>query len=152
VTSRVLFALAECRDAPQWIVRLNARRVPARSVLIGTGAGLIGIGAAIWSPSGVFAFLVNASGALILFVYMLTAFAQIRVRRRLDASSLRLKVWWFPWSSYATIGGMVAVLLAMAFTPALATQFYVSLAALTLALCAYGITARHRRNAERIRA
>jgi len=28
----------------------------------------------------------------------------------------------------------------------------VSLAALTLALCAYGITARHRRNAERIRA
>jgi len=149
VTSRVLFALAERRDAPQWIVRLNARRVPARSVLIGTGAGLIGIAAAIWSPSGVFAFLVNASGALIVFVYMLTALAQIRVRRRMDPRRLRLKVWWFPWSSYATIGGMVAVLLAMACTPALATQFYVSLAALTLALCAYGMTARHRRNAER---
>jgi hypothetical protein len=44
---------------------------------------------------------------------------------------------------------MVAVLLAMALTPALATQFYVSLAALALALCAYAMTARHRRNAAR---
>jgi GABA permease len=146
VTSRVLFALAERGDAPQWMVKLNARRVPARSVLAGTTAGLVGIAAGTWSPSGVFAFLVNASGALILFVYMLTAFAQIRLRRRMDPAKLRLKVWWFPWSSYATIAGIVAVLLAMAFTKALASQFYVSLAALALALCAYGVTA-HRKNA-----
>jgi GABA permease len=152
ITSRVLFALAESHDAPQWIVKLNARRVPARSVLAGTGAGLIGIGAAIWSPSAVFAFLVNSSGALILFVYMLTVMAQIRVRRRTDASRLRIKVWWFPWSSYATVGGMVAVLLAMACTPALATQFYVSLAALMVALSAYAITAsRRRRHARKLR-
>jgi GABA permease len=144
VTSRVLFTLAERGDAPQWMVKLNARRVPARSVLVGSIAGLIGIAAATWSPSGVFAFLVNASGALILFVYMLTALAQICLRGRADPATLRLKVWWFPWSSYATIAGIVAVLLAMAFTRALASQFYVSLAALAVAICAYGVTA-HRK-------
>jgi L-asparagine transporter-like permease len=145
VTSRVLLALAQRGDAPQWIIQLNARHVPARSVLIGSAAGLIGIGAATLSPSGVFAFLVNASGALILFVYILTALAQIRLRRSMDESALPLKVWGFPWSSYAAVGAMLAVLLAMALTPALSSQFYVSLGALAVAVCAYGLTARGRR-------
>ena len=34
VCSRVLFMLAEHGDAPQWLVKLNARQVPARSVWI----------------------------------------------------------------------------------------------------------------------
>jgi L-asparagine transporter-like permease len=144
VTSRVLFTLAEHRDAPQWMVKLNARHVPARSVLAGTAAGLIGVFAAVWSPGGVFAFLVNASGALILYVYMLTAIAQIRLRRGVDPSTLRLKMWWFPWSSYAAIAGIVAVLLAMALTKSLQSEFYVSLTTLAVSLCAYALTAYQR--------
>jgi HD-like signal output (HDOD) protein len=164
VTSRVLFTLAGHNDAPQWMVKLNARHVPARSVLVGTAAGLIGVFAAVWSPGGVFAFLVNASGALILYVYMLTAIAQIRLRRRAEAHTLggtalggtalggttlavtpaRLKMWWFPWSSYAAIGGIVAVLLAMALTPSLASEFYVSLTTLAVSLAAYALTAYSR--------
>jgi GABA permease len=149
VTSRVLFTLAEHRDAPQWMVKLNPRHVPARSVLAGTAAGLIGIFAATFSPTGVFAFLVNASGALILYVYMLTAIAQIRLRQRIDASTLPLRMWWYPWSSYAAIAGMVAVLLAMAVTPSHASEFWVSLTTLAVALCAYALTAyqRSRRSA-----
>jgi len=144
VTSRVLFTLAENNDAPQWMVKLNARRVPARSVLAGTVAGLIGILAAISSPGGVFAFLVNSAGALILFVYLLTAMAQIRLRRRIDARTLQLRMWWFPWGSYAAIAGMLAVLLAMALTRSLASQFYVSLTTLAVALPAYALTAYRR--------
>jgi L-asparagine transporter-like permease len=144
VTSRVLFTLAEHEDAPQWMVKLNARRVPARSVLAGSVAGLVGIVAAIASPGGVFAFLVNSAGAVILFVYMLTALAQIRLRRRIDARTLQLKMWWFPWGSYLAIAGIVAVLLAMALTESLASQFYLSLTTLAVALCAYALTAYSR--------
>jgi L-asparagine transporter-like permease len=93
----------------------------------------------------VFAFLVNASGALILFVYLLTAMAQIRLRARLDPRHLRLRMWWYPWASYAAIAGMLAVLMAMALTPALASQFYVSVAALALALLAGALHQRIRR-------
>src|SRR5262249_5871535 len=43
VCSRVLFLLAEHNDAPQYLVQLNARRVPTRSVWMGSLAGVIGI-------------------------------------------------------------------------------------------------------------
>ena len=54
-------------------------------------------------------------------------------------------MWWFPWASYAAVAGMLAVLVAMALTRALASQFYVSLGALALALLAYALMARYRR-------
>ncbi|MGL1363020.1 hypothetical protein ACSTKI_00020, partial [Vibrio parahaemolyticus] len=67
--SRVLFLLAEHADAPQWLVQLNERRVPTRSVLMGSVAGVAGVLAASFAQQTVFAFLVNASGALMVFVY-----------------------------------------------------------------------------------
>src|SRR6266849_5139877 len=86
VCSRVLFVLAEHGDAPQWLVQVNARRVPTRSVWMGSIAGVLGILAAITSSQTVFAFLVNASGALVVFIYMIIALAHIRLRRAREAS------------------------------------------------------------------
>src|SRR5205814_6526585 len=110
VCSRVLFVLAEHGDAPQWLVQLNARRVPTRSVWIGSLAGVLGILAAITSPQTVFAFLVNASGALSVFVYIIIAAAHIRLRREREARGVpepALTMWLFPWASYSAILGMV---------------------------------------------
>src|SRR6202012_4157837 len=62
VTSRVLFALAAQGDAPQALVALNRRQVPARAIIAGTifayGAMLTSI---FLSATGVFTWLVNAS-------------------------------------------------------------------------------------------
>jgi GABA permease len=54
-------------------------------------------------------------------------------------------MWFFPWASWLAIAGMLAVLAAMALTPGLASQFYVSVAALAVALMAYGLSAWRRR-------
>src|SRR5437870_2319408 len=108
VCSRVLFVLAEHRDAPQWLVQLNGRRVPTRSVWISSLAGVLGILAATTSPQTVFAFLVNASGALMVFVYMIVAVAHFRLRRERERAGVpapALTMWLFPWASYAAIGG-----------------------------------------------
>ena len=148
VTSRVLFALAAKGDAPAALVKLNRRGVPVRSVLMGSAAGLAGIAAATASPQGVFAFLVNASGALVLFVYLLVAVAQIRLRRaRSDEQqrSLAVQMWWYPGASYVAVAGMTIVLLAMASSPALASQFYVSAITLAIALAAAWLHSRRRR-------
>ena len=51
VSSRVLFILAERGDAPQSLVKLNKRRVPVGSVLIGAVAGFLGIIAATEAPA-----------------------------------------------------------------------------------------------------
>jgi L-asparagine transporter-like permease len=140
VCSRVLFVMAEHGDAPQWLVQLNARRVPVRSVWIGSLAGVLGVLAATLAPDTVFAFLVNASGALMVFVYMMVTVAQIRLRRereRTGAPVPALRMWLFPWASYAAIGGMLAILIAMALTPGRAKELYVSFLTLVVALGAY---------------
>ena len=149
VCSRVLFVLAEHGDAPQWLVQLNARRVPARSVWVGSLAGVLGILAAINYPQTVFAFLVNASGALMVFIYMMVALAHIRLRRAREARgepAPALTMWLFPWSSYAAVGGMAAVLIAMALTPGeLTTELRISVVALAVAAIAFFIVDARRR-------
>lgn len=147
VCSRVLFLLAEHNDAPQYLVQLNRRRVPTRSVWMGAVAGVVGILADKFAHATVFAFLVNASGALMVFVYILVAVSQIRLRRlreRTAAPEPALRMWLFPWASYATILGMVGILVAMALTPGAATELYFSLVALIAACIGY-VVVRGRR-------
>ncbi len=151
VCSRVLFLLAEHGDAPQVLVQLNARKVPTRSVWMGSIAGVVGVLSATLAPQTVFAFLVDASGALMVFIYIIVAVAQIRLRRereRAGEAQPALRMWWFPWASYAAIGGMVAILVAMALTPAQAKDLYVSLVTLLLAVVAY-LLVRVRRESAR---
>lgn len=140
VTSRVLFTLAAKGDAPQSMVALNARRVPARAILIGSSFGYLAVVLSIISPELIFAFLVNASGALMIFIYLLASLAHIRLRRSLEQTAperLTIKVWLFPWLSWATIAAMLGVLAAMALTKSLASQFYGSVVCGGVALVGY---------------
>lgn len=147
VSSRVLFILAERGDAPQSLVKLNARRVPVGSVLMGAVAGFLGIIAATQAPQVVFDFLVSSSGAVIVFVYMTICVAQIALRRRRERNGEpqpAISMWLFPYLSYAAIAGMAAVLIAMAVTPRLQKDFYFSCITLVVAVAAYMIISRLR--------
>lgn len=140
VASRVLFTLAARGDAPKALVALNRRRVPVRAIFIAAAFGVAAMGASILSPQKVFAFLVDASGALMLIVYLFVALAEIQVRRRLEAESpgrLTVRMWFFPWGSYVTVGAILAILAAMAFTPSLRSQLLASLTLLGAALVAF---------------
>lgn len=148
VASRVLFVLAERGDAPRWLVVTNRRHVPARSVLLASAAGVAGVTAAILSPGIVFAWLVKASGAIIVFVYIMICLSQVRLRRereRAGAPPPLLPMWCFPWLSYAAVAAMIGMLAAMAVTPGLASQLWASLASIGIALAAYALLRRGRR-------
>lgn len=141
ISSRVLFSLAGHGDAPQSLVKLSPhRRVPVAAILLGSSLGF----AAIFTQGGqaarVFAFLVNASGALTFFVYLLIAVAQLRLRAQLDRDapgSFAVKMWGFPWLTRLVIAAIVAMLAAMALDPARAPELYASLASLAVVvLCA----------------
>ena len=149
VCSRVLFVLAAHGDAPQALIQLNRRKVPVKSVLLCALAGIVGILAAVAAPERVFAFLVDASGALMVFVYMIVAIAQIRLRRQRERAGdpePALKMWLFPWATYAAIAGMAGVLIAMAFTPSLTQELRVSLIALLVVAVAYLVLRARRRS------
>jgi AAT family amino acid transporter/GABA permease len=142
VSSRVLFILADRGDAPQIMVKLNKRRVPVGSVLMGAAAGFLGIIAATEAPQAVFDFLVSSSGALVVYVYMAICVSQITLRKRRERAGEpppAVVMWLFPWLSYAAILAMGAVLVAMAFTPAMQQDFKASLLTLAVAVIAYGI-------------
>jgi AAT family amino acid transporter/GABA permease len=122
--------------------------VPVKSVLLCAVAGVAGILAAVAAPQRVFAFLVDAAGALMVFVYMIVAVAQVRLRRRRERAGdppPALTMWLFPWASYAAIAGMAGVLIAMALTPSLAGELHVSLLALAVVILAYLILRARRR-------
>src|ERR1700687_3586295 len=147
VSSRVMFILADRGDAPQSLVRLNARRVPVVSVLMGAVAGFLGIVEATQAPQVGFDFLVSSSGAVIVFVYMAICVAQITWRRRREREGLPpppVNMWLFPYLTYAAIAGMGAVLIAMALTPGLQRDFYFSCITLVVAVIAYLVVYRLR--------
>ena len=139
VCSRVLFVLAGHGDAPRWLVKTNKRQVPSHSVMLASVAGFAGVIAAILSPSLVFAFLLNASGALIVYIYLAIAVSQLRVRRKNDREGHppALPMWLFPWLTYLAIAGFLAVLVALAITPARFVEFWTSAISVAVALLAY---------------
>ena len=147
IASRVLFVLASRGDAPRWLVRTNSRHVPARAVLLASAVGVAGVAAAILSPSIVFAFLVNASGAIIAVIYLAIAVSQVRTRRarqRAGDPAPSLPMWLFPWLSYVAIAGMLMVLIAMALTPWHRAEFWTSTVSVAVALLAYVVFRRGR--------
>ncbi len=147
IASRVLFVLASRGDAPHWLVKTNPRHVPARAVLLASAVGFAGVVIAIVSPSVVFAFLVNASGAIIAIIYLMIGVSQIstrRARERAGAPPPTLPMWFFPWLSYLGTAGMLTVLIAMAFTPSHRAEFWTSTISIAVVLLAYLVFRRGR--------
>jgi GABA permease len=141
-TSRMLFALTRNGDAPKFFTKLSSNGVPRRAILLGTTVGYVSVAATYVWGDVVFNFLINSYGAVALFVYLIIAISQVVLRRRLertDPASLGLKMWLFPWLSYATIGLMATVIAAMAVLPSTRSQFLMSGLTLVLILTSYQI-------------
>ncbi|MBS1695450.1 MAG: amino acid permease [Actinobacteria bacterium] len=127
--SRMLFVLAARREAPAALVHVTRRGVPANAILASSIVGFLCVIAAAVSPDTIFAFLLNSSGAIILFVYLLICISQIVLRYRTDASQLRVKMWLFPVLSILTALGIVAILVQMFLDESLRSQLLLSLLA-----------------------
>ena len=80
--SRMLFVLAARREAPPQLVSVTRRGVPAVSILTSSIVGLLCVIATAFAEKSIFAFLLNSSGAIILFVYLLIVISHIVLRYR----------------------------------------------------------------------
>jgi len=144
-SSRMLFALTRRGDAPRGLAKLSRNGVPSRAILLGT---LFGYGTVVMSyvsPDTVFAFLVNSYGTVAIFVYVLIAISELRLRSRLekeDSARLRVRMWAYPYLTYLAIAGMLSILLAMAFIPEQRTPLIFGL--ISLGILLLGFSARVR--------
>jgi GABA permease len=119
-TSRMLFALTRHNDAPQFFLNTTRRGVPIWAILAGTSFGYVSVLIYYFFPEQVFTWLINASGAIALFAYLLIAISELVMRRRLEREAperLQLRMWLYPWLTYLSIAAMAAVLIAMAVIP-----------------------------------
>ncbi len=138
--SRMLFVLAARREAPVGLIRVSKGGVPRRAILVSSVIGFLCVIAAAISPDTVFSFLLNSSGAIILFVYLLIGISQIVLRRRTDPSKFKIKMWGFPFLSILATVGIFAVLVQMAFNPDTLVQLLLSLGSWAIVIIAFFVT------------
>jgi GABA permease len=139
-SSRMLFALTKRGDAPKALARLSRSGVPVRAILLATVFGYAAVIMSYVSPDTVFAFLVNSYGTVALFVYVMIAISQLRLRARLEHEAparLQIRMWGYPYLTYLTIAGMLGILLAMAFIPDQQTPLLFGIISLALLLLAF---------------
>nr|WP_246458955.1 amino acid permease [Streptomyces himalayensis] len=115
-SSRMVFSLAERGEAPKALLRVDRGGVPRRAVLASVAFGFVSVLLNLKWPDTVFLSMLNAVGAVLLFVWALIAVSQLRLRRRVEREAperLVLKMWAFPWLTWAALAGMAAVLVLM---------------------------------------
>ncbi|WP_255951741.1 amino acid permease [Streptomyces odontomachi] len=128
--SRMAFSLGRRGDAPRAMARTSARGVPRAAIL---GSVLFGFLAVFFNyrwPDTVFAFLLNSSGAVALFVWLVVCCTQLRMRGivlRETPERLVVRMWLFPYLTWVTIGMIVFVLAYMLTDAAGRTQVLLSL-------------------------
>jgi GABA permease len=148
--SRMLFALARRGDAPESLLEVNRRGVPVNAILLTSSIGFVATGLAYLSPEKVFLFLVNSSGAIALFVYVLIALSELRMRRTLEREAperLKLRMWAYPYLTYASIAAMAAIVGAMALVDETRPQLIPSFLSLGVVLLAHRVRTRRQTGA-----
>ncbi|MCY0943687.1 MULTISPECIES: amino acid permease [Streptomyces] len=111
--SRMAFSLGERGDAPKAFAKVNKRGVPVAAIL---GSVVFGFAAVYFNyafKDTVFNFLLNSSGAVALFVWLVICLTQLRMRKilvREAPEKLTVKMWLFPYLTWATAAMIVFVL------------------------------------------
>jgi GABA permease len=115
------------------------------AILAGTSFGYVSVLIYYFFPERVFTWLINASGAIALFVYLLIAISELVMRRRLEREAperLQIRMWLYPWLTYLSIAAMASVLVAMFVIPAQRPLLIASVIALVIILIAYMLRRR----------
>ncbi|GIN89200.1 GABA permease [Siminovitchia terrae] len=122
--SRTLYGMAKQGDAPKILLKLSKKGVPVWAILLSTVFSYVAVIMNFVSPDKVFLFLINSSGTVALLVYLIICFAQLNLRRKIEKEhgEIPVKMWLFPYLTYATIIVISGIYIAMFFIPSMRIQ------------------------------
>jgi len=116
-TSRMAYSLAGRGDGPAVLRKVSGRDVPWVAVLVSVVLGLVAVALNRLLPDALLGILLNAAGASLLVVWVLVAVSQLRLRPRLVAAAgpggLPLRMWGYPWLTWATLLALAGVVVLM---------------------------------------
>ncbi|WP_042349248.1 amino acid permease [Bacillus massiliigorillae] len=127
--SRMVYSLSLKGHAPKILSKVNKKGAPIAALILSLIVAYIFTMFKFISPNGVFSFLANASGGVSLLMYIVVAVSQIILRRRMEKTNpagLKVKMWLFPFLSYATIVVIGGIFIAQAFIDSMRMQFYLT--------------------------
>ncbi|GGU41612.1 amino acid permease [Streptomyces lavendofoliae] len=116
--SRMAFSLGERGDAPRVFAKANAKGVPTAAILASVAFGFAAVYFNYAFKDTVFDFLLSSSGAVALFVWLVICFTQLRMRGillREVPEKLTVKMWLFPYLTWATAAMITFVLAYMVY-------------------------------------
>ncbi|WP_206502420.1 amino acid permease [Streptomyces chrestomyceticus] len=148
--SRMAFSLGERGDAPKSFARVNKGGVPATAIWASVAFGFVATIFSYTSKDTVFAFLLNSSGAVALFVWLVICFSQLRMRKVIEREMperLTVRMWLYPYLTYATIALILFVVGYMFYNPDGREQMVLSVVAAVVVL-AVGLVLDRRRRAD----
>lgn len=143
ITSRTLRGLGELGDAPRWFAQLSKMQVPQRAVTFSSLIGLLVAFCSILSPKLIFAFLLGATGAVMLLIYGLIVSSH-RIFRLRDPQN---RAFTLPFGTSLNIGTLCAVglvVMAMLVQPAQRQTILASLASVAIIMGLYALCRRNR--------
>jgi GABA permease len=79
-----------------------------------------------------------------IFVYMPVVISHLILRPKTPPDLLKLKTWFYPWSGYAVMAAMIAVLVAMALKDGSRYELIASAVCLVVVIGSYFVFGRNR--------
>ncbi|MCL6575058.1 amino acid permease, partial [Kyrpidia sp.] len=143
--SRMLYSLAIHGDAPSILHKVNEKGVPVWAVLASTLFGYVSIILDYISPDKAFLFLINTSGSVALYMWLIIALSELKLRKKLELEAperLHVRMWGYPYLTILTIVIILVVLFSMAFMESTRSQFWMGILSLSVVLGLYMLRKR----------
>lgn len=139
-TARMLFNLAENRDAPKNLGQVTKNGIPGLAVICSVAVLLVGVLLNYVVPAKVFTWVTSIATFAAIWTWGIILLSQINNRKNLKSSekkALTYKVPLYPFSSYISLAFLALVLVIMAYSPDTRIALYVGPAWIILLLAFY---------------
>ncbi|MDI9237976.1 amino acid permease [Lysobacter sp. LF1] len=148
--SRMAFSLAQREEAPRWLARISANRVPMMAVLISVLFGFVATVFELWYPNRVLPVLLNIVGSTCLLVWTISLLSQLILRRRAARAGtpLPFRMRGYPWITGFALG-ILALIFGLLLSSGDTRGQFLSMVALTAGIAIASETARRLRNKKR---
>jgi len=118
--ARMVYSLAQRGQAPRALTTVDRKGVPYLAVAASVVFGFVAVVLNVLWPDTIFQYMLDAVGSVLLLVWIIVACAQLRLRRELERTapdSLTVRMWGFPYLTWAALVAMVAIMLLMIADP-----------------------------------
>lgn len=145
--SRMLAAMGDQGFAPKAVTVRTRHGVPVLALIASTVGGVAATIVNFAFPNtGIFDFIMNSSGLVALFVYVIIAATHWNMRRKMtpeEVNSLEMKAPLYPWMNILLILGVIGVFVIMVVEESSRTQVWTSLVATAVVVVLWPLVKRN---------